>query len=96
VFFRAGLDNPEWLRQPPLSPEELEEETRGWQKHRYRKGKPVLGTRPDYTERKKIRHEDFVFAAACGVHLVRNSGPRYLNMPIKMRMSGRDIASRLF
>jgi hypothetical protein len=45
---------------------------------------------PGLHRAKKIRHEDFVFAAACGVHLVRNSGPRYLNMPIKTRMSGRD------
>ena len=39
---------------------------------------------PGSTKRKKMRHEDFVFAAACCVHLVRNSGPRYLNMPIKI------------
>ena len=72
-----------------MSPEEQEEELLAYQRHRYKQRRRLDGTfpSPDSTERKKIRH---VFAAACGVHLVRNSGPRYLNMPIKTRMSGRD------
>jgi hypothetical protein len=48
---------PEWLRNlpPPLSPEEMAEETRGWDRHRYKQRRRLDGTfpSPDSTERKK-------------------------------------------